>query len=1054
MNRTRPAPRLTPYLWVATTALIGLLLSGGAYYYTQKLEEARLRAHFAYLVHDRVLRSQNHLDQALQVLTSAQGLFDATEQVTRKEFELMVAPALARHPEIMAINWAPRVLGAEREQFEHDLRTQGKGGLGICDVTPDASQARKAGERPEYFPVLFSEPSARNHAAIGMDPYADPENRAAMNTAMRKGIQWSTPPFAIVQAPHGPLAVAIYQPVYRRNMPVSTPDARQAALRGFLILLLRPGPSLEAAVFRPTPIDLHARLLDPNHRQPLIHQFSSRLPDATIQPGETLHGDYSLALPGRNWILQVTATRGFRNRAGSNEPMTVLLAGLSLSGLICLLVWMRSRQTLQQKKIEFALFESESRFRQLADNLDTVFWINTPDWQHVLYISPAYERIWGRSAESLYQRGMDWFDAVLEEDRPAILERLPDTAGADWQTIEFPPYRIRRPDGGIRWISARAFPIRDEQGRVNRVAGIAEDISERQSHQQHLEEMAHYDPLTHLPNRLLLADRMHLALAHSRRTGQLLAVCMLDLDGFKPVNDKFGHEIGDQLLIEVARRLLGGVRGGDTVARLGGDEFVILLGALNNVKEMEEALTRLLQVVALPYALVDQPINISASVGVTIYPSDSSDADTLLRHADHAMYLAKQAGKNRYHQFNPVLEERARDNRAVLGLIGNAVENNQLRLFYQPIVDCRRGLVIGMEALLRWDHPILGLMEPAEFLPLVDGDDDLARSVGAWILRNAIQQADDWRQAGLDVPVSVNTFVQQLRDARFPELVRDLLAQHPDLPASRLSIEILENTALDDFTSVTRLIRICSSLGVRFALDDFGTGFSSLAYLRRLPVDTLKIDQSFVGDMLQNPDDLAIVESVIGLGAAFRRQVIAEGVESADHVLMLMEMGCYRVQGYGIAKPMPAEEVLAWTYNFQPDPRWHEHANLRLSRDDFQLVLAEVNHRHWLTSLQNWMRQPPDQRNPPPPLNEHECNFGHWYYGEGASRYGHMPEFRTAEALHEQVHRLEQKLVRQTEAGEVALSRETATELMTRSESFRDTLIKIRSAVKHIDAGQ
>jgi diguanylate cyclase (GGDEF)-like protein/PAS domain S-box-containing protein len=753
-------------------------------------------------------------------------------------------------------------------------------------------------------------------------------------------------------------------------------------------------------------------------------------------------------------LLGLLATYWIYRASPHHEMATTLLAGLLITTLCSLILWSNTRQNLRQARLAQNLQESESRFRQLADHLDAIFWIGTPDWQQVIYISPAYARIWGHTPESLYQRGMDWFDAVIEEDRAAVHKRISSAAQSDWQCIQFSPFRIRRPDGLIRWISARAFPIRDEQGQIVRVAGIAEDISDRQSYQQGLEDLAHYDPLTHLPNRRLLADRLSQSLARSHRSGQLLGVCMLDLDGFKPVNDQYGHEIGDLLLIEVARRLQESVRGEDTVARLGGDEFVILLGGLTNVKELEETLRRLLHILASPYALVDQPILVSASIGVTVHPNDSGDTDTLLRHADHAMYLAKEAGKNRFVLFNPVLVERERDNRTALSLIRRAITENQLRLFYQPIVDCRRGLVVGMEALVRWEHPILGLMGPAEFLPLVEGDDSLARDVGAWVLRHALQQADAWQQAGLDMQVSINVFVQQLRDTAFPERLHNLLAEYPNLPAKRICIEILESTALDDFASVIRLIRACASQGVRFALDDFGTGFSSLTYLRQLPVNTLKIDQSFVRDMLQDPNDLTIVEGVVGLGTAFRHQVIAEGVESADHALMLMEMGCYLVQGYGIANPMPGEETLAWIKHFKPDPRWLENSMQRLSRDDFQLVLSEVNHRQWLASLRSWMNLEPTHRGPSPPMSGHECNFGRWYYGEGESRYGHMPEYRAAENLHEQIHRLAQQLVRQSEHGDIAASRESEAELMNAADEFRDTLSRIRSAVKHADIGQ
>lgn len=1044
----------SPYRWVAAAALLGLLGCAWLFDSSQRHEASRLQAHFDHLASDRVLRIQSDLDQSLTALLTVRGLFDASGEVTRSEFQRMVAPILERHPDIMAINWAPRVLAHERVKFENRLRAEGYAKQGIFAVSPDAHTPLQADELPLYFPVQFSEPLARNRNAIGIDPYSRPENHAAMNNAMQQATQWSSQPLPLVQDPDGPLAIAVYQPVFQRSMPLSTLAHRQAAIRGFVILVLRPATTLAATFRSLSPVGLDTRLFDNSDGPRLLYHHTSRLTEPTVRPGEALRRSYPLTMPGRVWSLQISATEGFHRHTGSKEPAVVLISSLLVTLLFSLIIWANIRQNLRQNRLSEELLESESRFRQLADNLDTVFWINTPDWQHVHYISPAYERIWGLSAQSLLRHGMEWLDVVLEEDRPAILALIPSQGAPDWHSIQFTPYRIRRPDGELRWISARAFPIRNAQGQIVRVAGIAEDISERQSYQQSLESLAHFDPLTHLPNRRLLADRLNQSLARSHRSGQLLAICMLDLDGFKPVNDQFGHEAGDQLLIEVSRRLQESVRGGDSVARLGGDEFVILLGGLSGLKEMEDTLRRLLHLLAMPYTLAGQPITISASIGVTVYPNDTSDADTLLRHADHAMYLAKEAGKNRFLLFNPVLEERERDNRAALDLIRKAIDENQLRLFYQPIVDCRRGLVVGMEALVRWKHPILGLMGPAEFLPLVNSNDNLALDVGTWVVRHALQQADIWRQAGLDIPVSINVFVQQLRDVDFPDQLRSMLAEHPELNPNRVCIEILESSALDDFASVTRLIRLCANQGVRFALDDFGTGFSSLTYLRQLPVNSLKIDQSFVRDMLKDPDDLTIVEGVVGLSAAFRHQVIAEGVETTEHALMLMEMGCNLVQGYGIAKPMPAEATQDWIRNFVPDPRWLENASQRLARDDFQLILAEVNHRQWLASLQNWMRREAEHRGSAPPLNGHECNFGRWYYDEGTKRYGHLPDFRACEGLHERIHRLAQYLVNQVERNEILVSRETEAELISAADEFRDALACIRTTVKHADIGQ
>ncbi len=1043
--------RLAPlhaYRWVAVMALLGVLLSVMAFQYSKQREEARLRMQFSHLAQERVLRLQAALDQSLTVLTSLRGLFDASETVTRAEFRVMTAPILERDPDIMALNWAPRVMAPDRVGMERKLRHDGFAAQGIFAVSQDGGGQRPASASSCYFPVLYSEPAASGQRVIGIDPYTRPENRAAMDAAMRGGVQWSTRPFVAVQDPAGPKAVAVFQPVYQRGRPLTSETEREAAFRGFIILVLRPAVVMSNTLRKLNPAGIDTLLLDSGGRQ--LHHEPGRLAPANVRPGEALAREFVVNMPGLNWTLRVSATEAFHRHAESREAGITLAAGLLLTFLVGLFLTLLSRQNQRSLGLSQSLAESETRFRQLAENIDAAFWIGTPDWQQVLYISPAYEHIWGRSNETLYTRGMDWLDAVLAEDRPPLLERIAAAGDSDWQTITFPPYRIRRPDGGIRWVSARAYPIRDEHGRVERVAGIAEDITERQEYQRHLEDLAHYDPLTHLPNRRLLADRMRQALAHAQRTGNLLAICMLDLDGFKPVNDLHGHKVGDQLLIEVSRRLQDGVRGDDTVARLGGDEFVLLLGGLDSVREADEMLTRLLHILAAPYALVEQQINLTASIGVTLFPSDTGNADTLLRHADHAMYLAKEAGKNRYFLFNPVLELRERDNRAALRQIETAAEENQLRLHYQPIVDCRIGKVVGMEALLRWDHPLFGLMNPAEFLPLAEHNDLLARRIGGWVLREALNQAELWHRAGHDIPISINTFIQQLRDPDFPEQIRQALAHHPDLPDGCLTIEIIESSAIDDFASVTRLIRTVSELNVRFALDDFGTGFSSLTYLRRLPVNSLKIDQTFVRNMLQDPGDMSIVEGVVGLATAFRHQAIAEGVESSDHVLMLMEMGCHLVQGYGIARPMPGDAALDWLRRFQPDPRWRENAARRLSRDDFQLVLAEVSHRQWLANLSKWVRDGGKDRGATPPLDGHGCSFGQWYYGEGGRRYGHLPSFQAIESRHDQIHQLAATLVQSVEAGEVAVSHQIEAELQRLSETFRDDLGTIRGEVKYL----
>jgi len=483
--------------------------------------------------------------------------------------------------------------------------------------------------------------------------------------------------------------------------------------------------------------------------------------------------------------------------------------------------------------------------------------------------------------------------------------------------------------------------VRSPDAKITHFVGIFSDITLIKEHQQRLEHLAHFDPLTQLPNRMLLADRLQLAMAQANRSQALLAVCYLDLDGFKPVNDEFGHAAGDRLLIEVAQRLKACVRGGDTVARLGGDEFVLLLAGLSDVRECDQALSRVSASLVHPFSVGGEEVSISASIGVTLYPNDGSDADTLLRHADQAMYVAKQAGRNRHHLFDPENDRRARRRRDDLARIAQALANKEFVLYYQPKVDMRQGRVIGAEALIRWQHPELGLRLPQEFLPAVEGS-ELAIEIGNWVIREALDQLSAWARAGIDLAVSINIAGEHLLHRGFTDMLAQQLLAHPEVPPSRLELEVLETAAIEDIGRAALLFENCRKLGVSFALDDFGTGYSSLTYFRRLPAEMLKIDQSFVRDMLDDPEDLAIVEAVIGLTRAFRRRVIAEGVETSEHGLLLIHLGCDLAQGFGIARPMPAGQLPGWLRDYTPDPRWNAAADGSFAQSYLPALIARL----------------------------------------------------------------------------------------------------------------
>ncbi|MBA6347419.1 bifunctional diguanylate cyclase/phosphodiesterase [Colwellia sp. BRX8-9] len=480
-----------------------------------------------------------------------------------------------------------------------------------------------------------------------------------------------------------------------------------------------------------------------------------------------------------------------------------------------------------------------------------------------------------------------------------------------------------RKNGEIHAEMLNISSVKDVDGQISNYVGLFTDITPMKEHQTQLEHIAHYDVLTNLPNRVLLADRLSQSMLQCSRNMQTLAVVFLDLDGFKLVNDEHGHDVGDELLVEISIRMKTALREGDTLARIGGDEFVAVLTNLTKVEDCEPILDRLLLAASEPVTVSNIVLNVSTSIGVTLYPQDSVDADQLMRHADQAMYVAKESGKNRYHLFDTAQDDAVKTQQESLEAIRSALDNQQFVLYYQPKVNMKTGKVIGVEALIRWQHPYRGLLNPIDFLPIIENN-PMSIEMGEWVIDTALTQISQWQKLGLDLPVSisVNIAAVQLQQPDFTQRLTTLLAAHPNVKPCYLELEVLETSALDDVHHVSTTMLECIALGVSFALDDFGTGYSSLTYLRRLPANLIKIDQSFVRDMLIDTDDFAIVEGVIALAKSFKREVIAEGVETIEHGKALLQLGCNLAQGYGIAKPMPAHDVPAWVNNWRPDASW------------------------------------------------------------------------------------------------------------------------------------
>ena len=643
--------------------------------------------------------------------------------------------------------------------------------------------------------------------------------------------------------------------------------------------------------------------IDPTHWSDHVHPEDFPMVMASIErhlagQSELYEVEYraKTRLGEWRWIL----SRGrVVERASDGTPL--MMAGTHLD--------VTSRKQMEMEQRDAGIVFASSYEGIMVANVDGL----------ITKVNPAFTRITGYAqAEAVGHSprilSSGWHDARFFAQFWESLTERDFWHGEIWN---------RRKNGDLYAALQSVSVVRDSKGHVLHYVSVFADISQIKAHEAELDRVANYDPLTALPNRRLLSDRLTQATMRSDRTGKLAAVCFLDLDGFKSVNDRLGHDAGDQVLIGVAQQLKTVLRAEDTLARLGGDEFIVLLSEVSSAEECAQILERVQDAVRQPVAASGQVITISASIGVSLYPADNADPDTLLRHADQAMYLAKQAGKNRYQMFDPGIDRIAQAHRQALTEMEQALGQGEFVLFYQPKVDLVNGEVIGAEALIRWQHPQRGLLPPSEFLPHLNGS-PLESEFGEWVIETALTRIQLWKAQGLRLKISVNISANHLLRADFTARLGQVLAKYPDVQPSDLELEVLETAAIQDMEQAVEILQRCMELGVRFSLDDFGTGYSSLTYLRKLPVDTLKIDQSFVRDMLSNPVDLGIVKGVIQLAGVFNRQVIAEGVETLEHGAALRKLGCHLVQGYGISRPMPADLMNAWCNDWQRAKKWQD----------------------------------------------------------------------------------------------------------------------------------
>jgi diguanylate cyclase (GGDEF)-like protein/PAS domain S-box-containing protein len=600
-------------------------------------------------------------------------------------------------------------------------------------------------------------------------------------------------------------------------------------------------------------------------------------------PGTPLHAEYRFQHHDGSWR--------YVESIGAN-----LLDVPTISGVV-----INSRDVTDRTHTEQALRESEERFRQLAENIREVFWMTDVEKNQVIYVSPAYEQMWGYTTQSLYQSATSFLDAIHPDDRPRILAALEDQR----REVYNEEYRIVRPSGEIRWIWDRAFPIRNQHGEIYRTAGIAEDITERKQTEAQLLHHAMHDVLTGLPNRALFMNHLEHALARTKRyNSYAFAVLFCDLDRFKQINDSLGHLVGDQVLIGTAHRLEACLRPNDIVARLGGDEFVIFLDAINDIGEVTDIAHRIQQSLSVPFHVNGHELVTTTSIGVVMNTTmEYASPQDLLRDSNIAMYRAKALGKARHVVFDQTMYAHAVAVFQMEADLRHAIERQEFRLHYQPIVSLTSGTIVGAEALLRWEHPQRGLVLPTTFIQLAE-ETGLIHHIGEWVLRTACAQTKAWH-AVQHVPlfVTVNLSARQFQHADLSTLIGHIL-EETGLDSEYLKLELTESSLMDHPEVTAATLQQLRMTGSHLLIDDFGTGYSSLSRLKLYPIDTLKIDQSFVRGIATNSNDAAIITATIAMAHSLNLTVIAEGVETEQQRAFLRQHQCDMIQGNLIGQPM------------------------------------------------------------------------------------------------------------------------------------------------------
>ncbi len=916
------------------TLILGFCLTAVLCLGTARFEDEALSADFNQRVTSQVSLLQESLEEAVQILTIVNRLFVTVGQPSRQQFALFTAPLLRKYPYVHAFAFQRLVKPSERDAFEATMRHLFPN---FRITTFVAGALLPTALRSRYLVVDYLQALQSEEITTGLDMASYPEVREALQRALKNWKAVSTVAFQVTRSNEGQRSLLVLMPVYQYGAATMTIEQRQLALSGSTSIIFRVNDVLQkilnASVLpKGANVSVYMSGADRSYELVFHHDSSSssqplswmmKLAALLYRPPIDLEKNFELA--GQEWYLDVDSgplsLPDGHERSLFIAAIGILLSILASSYLTVLSMRSRRVQLVVEEKtaalqLTHALLTEDIHARKLTEqalklrqraidaSAHAIIILNATAPEYLIeYVNPAFERITGHSAADAIGQGI----CLLTEFDRDHENFVRISAALDKQSASNVVLCSYRKDGILFWGDLYVAPLMSESGQMTHFVAALYDITSMKRYEAELEFQASRDTLTGLLNRSMLRDSLERAMFQAQRCQYGLWVVYVDLDRFKFVNDTLGHKAGDLLLQKIATRLRSAVPDTDTVARLGGDEFVMTLSERANGVLDHASLQKIMDTVATPLTIEGHTFYPTCSLGVATFPEHGDEPEMLIKYADIAMFRAKENGRNNYQFYTDSMNKQALERLRIEGDLRNALQRDEFFLHYQPKIDLRSGRIVGMEALIRWRHPELGMVSPARFISLAE-DTGLILPIGAWVIRTACAQAKIWDQAGFtDLRVSVNLSVRQFVQKDLVSSIAEMLME-TGLVASHLEIELTESLVMTDVELAIGILRELKDLGVHLSIDDFGTGYSSLSYLKRFPIDILKIDQSFVRDITVDTDDAAITVSIISLAHNLKLEVIAEGVETQEQLAYLRHHGCDVMQGHFFSPAVSARQ--------------------------------------------------------------------------------------------------------------------------------------------------